>query len=178
MRPWSFFFFNTAFSLLEVMAEEDCDLLKLLTEGLRNELDRAKLEPFLLRSELLRDEGSPRIRDLKVGEQCSPESGGGTPREEGCAKPHGLQSAALPQSAKIHFFPEFACLGSEPATGQHCRLCCRLFGPLPTLNSAAKIREFYVKRPCRSFITNPKSVADSLPAHFPARFWFAMENPS
>ena len=60
------------------------------------------------------------------------------------------------------------CLGSEPATGQRCRLCCRLLGTLPTLNSAAKIREFYTKLLYRFSITNPKSVADSLPAHFPA----------
>ena len=56
----------------------------------------------------------------------------------------------------------------EPATGQRCRLCCRLLGALPTLNSAAKIREFYTKLLYRFSITNPKSVADSLPAHFPA----------
>ena len=58
-------------------------------------------------------------------------------------------------------------MGSEPATGQRCRLCCRLLGALPTLNSAAKIREFYTKLLQRFSITNPKSVADSLPAHFP-----------
>jgi len=60
-------------------------------------------------------------------------------------------------------------LEGESATRQRCRLCCRLLEPLPALNSAAKIREFYRKRRYRSSIMNPKSVADSLPAHLPAR---------
>ena len=78
----------------------------------------------------------------------------------------GLISRVKSQDGRASVSKNF--LGSEPATGQRCRLCCRLLGPLPTLDSAAKTREFYIKRPYRSSITNPKSVADSLPAHFPA----------
>ena len=36
-------------------------------------------------------------------------------------------------------------LGSEPATGKRCRLCCPLLGPLPNLITAAKMRESHIQ---------------------------------
>merc|ERR1712124_76411 len=53
------------------------------------------------------------------------------------------------------------CLGSELATGQRCRLCCRLLGPLPTLNSAAEIRELHIKR---TIMDLPQRTPNALPS--------------
>ena len=55
------------------------------------------------------------------------------------------------------------------AIWQRCRLWCRLLGPLLTLKHLAIRRNFCMQRPYRSSITNPISIADSLPAHLPAR---------
>ena len=60
-------------------------------------------------------------------------------------------------------------LEGELAAWQRCRLCCQLSRPLPGLKNAVNIREFYMQRPYRSSITDPRRVADSLPAHLPAR---------